>query len=53
MVIVHDAGVQTSDNDVSSIAPTIAEDVKEMSKALELPDLDDDDSDYGSDYAFS
>lgn len=53
VVIVQDAGVQTSDDDVLSIAPIVAEEVEETSKALELPDLDDNDSDYGSDYEFS
>lgn len=42
MVIVQDAGVQTSDDDVLSVTPTVAEEVEETSKALERPDLDDD-----------
>ena len=40
---VVDAGVQTSE-------PSIAEEVNETSKAMELSDLDGDDSDYGSDF---
>ena len=40
---VVDAGVQTSE-------PSIEEEINETSKALELPDSDGDDSDYGSDF---
>ena len=40
---VVDAGVQTSE-------PSISEEVNGTSKALELPDSDGDDSDYGSDF---
>lgn len=56
MVIVQEAGVQTCDDDddvLSSIAPTVAEEVKKTSKELELPDFDEDNSNYGSDYEFS
>lgn len=41
--VTMDAGVQTSE-------PKVAEEVDETSKALELPDSDGDDSDYGSDF---
>lgn len=37
----------------STITPSLAdEEVEESSKALELPDLDTEDSDYGSDFEF-
>ena len=52
VVIVHDAGVQTTDGDTQSFH-FVAEEVEETSKALELPDLHDEDSDYGSDFEFS
>ncbi|XP_022784431.1 uncharacterized protein LOC111325006 [Stylophora pistillata] len=48
VVIVHDAGVQASDDDIQSFH-SVAEEVEETFKALELPDLHDEDSDYGSD----
>ena len=52
VVIVHDAGVQATDDDIQSFH-SVAEEVEETSKALELPDLHDEDSDYGSDFEFS
>lgn len=52
VVIVHDAGVQTTDGDTQSFH-SVTEEVEETSKALELPDLHDEDSDYGSDFEFS
>lgn len=52
VVIVHDAGVQASDDDIQSFH-SVAEEVEETFKALELPDLHDEDSDYGSDLEFS
>ena len=42
MITVHNVGVQATD-----------EEVEEISKALELPDLDAEDSDCGSDFEFS
>lgn len=52
VVIVHDAGVQTTDGDTQSFH-SVAEEVEETSKALVLPDLHDEVSDYGSDFEFS
>ena len=52
VVIVHDACVQTTDGDTQSFH-SVAEEVEETSKALELPDLHDEDSDYGSGFEFS
>lgn len=52
VVIVHDACVQTTDGDTQSFH-SAAEEVEETSKAFELPDLHDEDSDYGSDLEFS
>ena len=52
-VTMQDAGVQTNDDSViQPVQRTIADEVDETSKALELP-ADDDDSDYGSDFEFS
>ena len=48
VVIVHDAGVQATDDDMQSFH-SVEEEVEETSKALELPDLHDEDSDYASD----
>ena len=50
--VVHDTGVQTTDGDTQSFH-SVAEEVEETSKTLELPDLHDEDSDYGSDFEFS
>ena len=52
VVIVHAAGVQATDYDIQSFH-SVAEEVEETSKALELPDLHDEDSDYSSDFEFS
>lgn len=53
-VTMQDAGVQTNDNSIiQPVQRTIADEVDETSKALELPADDDDDSDYGSDFEFS
>ena len=39
---------------ITTGTPSLAdEEVEETSKALELPDLDAEDSDYGSDFEFS
>ena len=50
--MVHDTGVKTTDGDTQSFH-SAAEEVEETSKAFELPDLHDEDSDYGSDFEFS
>ena len=53
-VTMQDAGVQTNDDSViQPVQRTIADEVDETSKALELPADDDDDSNYGSDFEFS
>ena len=53
-VTMQDAGVQTNDDSViQPVQRTIADEVDETSKALELPADDDDDSDCGSDFEFS
>ena len=50
VVTVQDAGVQTEGDSVTPSHLSIAEDVDAISKALELPADDGDDSDYGSDF---
>ena len=52
MVIVHDVGVQATDDD-AQLFYSVEEEVEEISKALELPDLDAEDCDCGSDFEFS
>ena len=52
MVIVHDVGVQATD-DGAQLFYSAEEEVEEISKALELPDLDVEDSDCGFDFEFS
>ena len=52
MVIVHDVGVQAIDHD-AQLFYSFEEEVEEISKALELPDLDAEDSESGSDFEFS
>ena len=52
VVIVHDVGVQATDDD-AQLFYSVEEEVEEISKALELPDLDAEDSDCGSDFEFS
>ena len=52
VVIVHDVGVQATDDD-AQLFYSAEEEVEEISKALELPDLDIEDSDCGLDFEFS
>ena len=52
VVIVHDVGVQATDDD-AQLFYSVEEEVEEISKALELPDLDAEDSDCGSEFEFS
>ena len=52
VVIVHDVGVQATGDD-AQLLYSVEEEVEEISKALELPDLDAEDSDCGSDFEFS
>ena len=52
VVIVHDVGVQATDDD-AQLFYSVEEEVEEISKALELPDLDAEDSDCSSDFEFS
>ena len=52
VVIEHDVGVQATDDD-AQVFYSAEEEVEEMSKALELPDLDVEDSDCGYDFEFS
>ena len=52
MIIVHNVGVQATDDD-AQLFYSVEEEVEEISKALELPDLDAEDSDCGSDFEFS
>ena len=52
VVIVHDVGVQATDDD-AQLFYSVEEEVEEISKALELTDLDAEDSDCGSDFEFS
>ena len=52
MVIVHDVGVQATGDD-AQLFYSVEEEVEEISKALELPDLDAEDSESGSDFEFS
>ena len=52
LIIVHDVGVQATDDD-AQLFYSVEEEVEEISKALELPDLDAEDSDCGSDFEFS
>ena len=51
MVILHNVGVQATD-DYAQLYHSVEEEVEETSKALDLPDLDAEDSDYGSDFEF-
>ena len=51
-IIVHNVGVQATDDD-AQLFYSVEEEVEEISKALELPDLDAEDSDCGSDFEFS
>ena len=52
MVIVHDVDVQATDDD-AQLFYSVEEEVEEISKALELPDLDAEDYDCGSYFEFS
>ena len=52
VVIVHDVDVQATDAD-AQLFYSVEEEVEEISKALELPDLDAEDCDCGSDFEFS
>ena len=52
MIIVHGVGVQATDDD-AQLFYSAEEEVEEISKALELSDLDAEDSDCGSDFEFS
>ena len=52
VVIVHDVGVQATDDD-AQLFYSVEEEVEEISKALELPDLDAEDSNCSSDFEFS
>ena len=52
MIIVHDVGIQATDDD-AQLFYSIEEEVQEISRALELPDLDAEDSGCGSDFEFS
>ena len=51
VVILHNVGVQATD-DYAQLYHSVEEEVEETSKALDLPDLDAEDSDYGSDFEF-
>ena len=52
VVIVHDVDVQATDGD-AQLFYSVEEEVVEISKALELPDLDAEDYDCGSYFEFS
>ena len=52
VIIVHDVGVQATDDD-AQLFYSVEEEVEEISKALELPDLDAEDSNCSSDFEFS
>ena len=52
VVIVLDVGVQATDVD-AQLFYSAEEEVEEIPKALELPDLDVEDSDCGFDFEFS
>ena len=52
VIIVHNVGVQATDDD-AQLFYSVEEEVEEISKALELTDLDAEDSDCGSDFEFS
>ena len=52
VIIVHDVGIQATDDD-AQLFYSVEEEVEEISKALELPDLDAEDSNCSSDFEFS
>ena len=52
VIIVHNVGVQATGDD-AQLFYSVEEEVEEISKALELPDLDAEDCDCGSDFEFS
>ena len=52
MIIVHDVGIQATDDD-AQLFYSVEEEEEKISKALELPDLNAEDYDCGSDFEFS